>query len=82
MTRLSAKSATQRPSATVRVFADAIGRLWRAAASGDVLVFNCVTETRRAARAIAVELDVLDDSVSDDALRAWLDQAPRIGTLL
>ena len=82
MTRLSAKSATQRPSATVRVFADAIGRLWSAAVSGDVLVFNCVTETRRAARAIAVELDMLDDSVSDDALRAWLDQAPRIGTLL
>ena len=79
---MSAKSATQRPSATVRVFADAIGRLWSAAASGDVLVFNCVTETRRAARAIAVELDMLDDSVSDDALRAWLDQAPRIGTLL
>jgi hypothetical protein len=82
MTRLSAKSATQRPSATVRVFADAIGRLWSAAVSDDVLVFNCVTETRRAARAIAVELDMLDDSVSDDALRAWLDQAPRIGTLL
>ena len=83
MTRLSAKSPpAQRPSATVRVFADAVGRLWSAAASGDVLVFNCATETRRAARAIAVELATLDDSVSDDALRAWLEQAPRIGTLL
>ena len=82
MTRLSAKSTPQRPSNTVRVFADAIGRLWSAAVSGGVLVFNCATETRRAARAIAVELAALDDSVSDDALRAWLEQAPRIGTLL
>ena len=82
MTRLSAKSTPQRPSTSVRVFADAIGRLWSAAASGGVLVFNCATETRRAARAIAVELTTLDDSVSDDALRAWLEQAPRIGTLL
>jgi hypothetical protein len=84
MTRLSAKSPSpaQRPSTTVRVFADAIGRLWSAAASGGVLVFNCATETRRAGRAIAVELTTLDDSVSDDALRAWLEQAPRIGTLL
>jgi len=84
MTKLSAKSPppAQRPSTTVRVFADAVGRLWSAAASGDVLVFNCATETRRAARAIAVDLATLDDSVSDDALRAWLEQAPRIGTLL
>ena len=84
MTRLSAKSTAQRlpPSTTVRVFADAIGRLWSAAASGGVLVFNCATETRQAARAIAVELTTLDDSITDDALRAWLEQAPRIGTLL
>ena len=83
MTRLSAKSSAQRPaSTTVRVFADAIGRLWSAAASGGILVFNCVSETRGAARAIAVEFKALDDSVSDDALRAWLEQAPRIGTLL
>lgn len=71
-----------RTSATVRVFADAAGRLWSAAANGEVLIFNCVTETRRAARAIAVTLTELDESISDDALRAWLDQAPLIGQLL
>jgi len=71
-----------RTSATVRVFADAGGRLWSAAANGEVLIFNCVTETRRAARAIAVTLAELDESISDDALRAWLDQAPLIGQLL
>ena len=82
MTRLSTKSASQRPSTTVRVFADAVGRLWSAAATGGVLVFNCATESRQSARAIEVELTTLDDSVSDEALRAWLEQAPRIGTLL
>ena len=49
---------------------------------GGVLVFNCISETRHAGRALAVELTTLDDSVSDDALRAWLEQAPNIGTLL
>lgn len=82
MTKLSASGAAKRPNATVRVFADESGRLWSAAVSGDVLVFNCVTETRGAARAIVAELTALDDSVSDDALRAWLEQAPRIGPLL
>jgi hypothetical protein len=76
------RPAVPRTSATVRVFADAAGRLWSAAASGEVLVFNCVTETRRAARAIAVTLAELDESISDDALRTWLDQAPLIGQLL
>jgi len=71
-----------RTSTTVRVFADTGGRLWSAAANGEVLIFNCVTETRRAARAIAVTLTELDESISDDALRAWLDQAPLIGQLL
>lgn len=82
MTKLSANRVAERPAAAVRVFADAIGRLWSAAVSGEILVFNCASETRRAARAIAVEVRTLDDSVSDDALRAWLEQAPRIGTLL
>ena len=76
------KPAVPRTSATVRVFTDAAGRLWSAAAGGEVLVFNCVTETRRAARAIAVTLTELDESISDDARRAWLDQAPLIGQLL
>ena len=32
-------------------------------------------------RAIVVNLAKLDSSVGDDALRAWLEAAPRIGTL-
>ena len=76
------RSATPRSSDSVRVFADDLGRLWSAARTGGVLVFNCISETRHAGRALAVELTTLDDSVSDDALRAWLEQAPNIGTLL
>ncbi|HSQ32709.1 MAG TPA: hypothetical protein VLN49_22795 [Gemmatimonadaceae bacterium] len=76
------RSATHRSSDSVRVFADDMGRLWSAARTGGVLVFNCISETRHAGRALAVELTKLDDSVSDDALRAWLEQAPNIGTLL
>jgi hypothetical protein len=78
------RSTTRRTSESVRVFADDLGRLWSAAhaGKGGVLVFNCISETRHAGRALAVELMRLDDSVSDDALRAWLEQAPVIGTLL
>ena len=78
------RSTTHRSSDSVRVFADDLGRLWSAARSlgGGVLVFNCISETRNAGRALAVELPRLDQSVSDDTLRAWLEQAPVIGTLL
>lgn len=76
------RSTTSRSSESVRVFADGSGRLWSAARSGGVLVFNGISETRHTGRALAVELTRLDDSVSDDALRAWLEQAPAIGTLL
>lgn len=79
---MTTRSATHRSSDSVRVFADDLGRLWSAARAGGVLVFNCISETRHAGRALAVELTNLDDSVSDDALRAWLEQAPNIGTLL
>ncbi|HEY6828468.1 MAG TPA: hypothetical protein VI259_16530 [Gemmatimonadaceae bacterium] len=79
---MTTRSTTHRASNSVRVFADDSGRLWSAAPSGGGRVFNCSRETRHAARALAVELAKLDDAVSDDALRAWLEQAPRIGTLL
>lgn len=81
MPRLSARSSTYRPSGGERVFADARGRLWSAAHSGDAVIFTCISDGRQSGRAIAVDLARLDDSVGDDALRAWLDAAPRIGTL-
>lgn len=81
MPRLSSRSTTYRPSGGERVFADDMGRLWSAAHTGEAIVFTCVSDGRQSGRAIAVPLAMLDDSVSDDTLRAWLHAAPRIGTL-
>lgn len=81
MPRLSARSATYRPSGGQRVFADDRGRLWSAAHTGEAVVFTCISDGRQSGRAIAVPLPRLDDSIGDDTLRAWLNAAPRIGTL-
>ena len=81
MPRLSARSSTYRPSGGERVFADDRGRLWSAVHSGDAVIFTCISDGRQSGRAIAVDLAGFDDSVGDDALRAWLNAAPRIGTL-
>ena len=81
MPRLSARSTTYRPSGGERVFADDKGRLWSAAPTGEAIVFTCISDGRQSGRALAVELAGLDDSVGDETLRAWLNAAPRIGTL-
>lgn len=72
---------TSRPSGDERVFADDKGMLWSAARSGEAIVFACISDGRQSGRAIAVDAAGFDDSVGDDTLRAWLEQAPRIGTL-
>ena len=81
MPNVSDPSTTYSPSGGERVFADAKGRLWNAAHAGDVIVFTCISDGRHSGRAIVVNLAKLDRSVDDDALRAWLEAAPRIGTL-
>ncbi|HVX38847.1 MAG TPA: hypothetical protein VHB25_04665 [Gemmatimonadaceae bacterium] len=63
------------------MFADDKGRLWSAAHTGEAVVFTCISDGRQSGRAIGVDLASLDDSVGDDTLRAWLNAAPRIGTL-
>jgi hypothetical protein len=81
MPKVSASKTTYRPSGGERVFADDSGRLWSAAHIAGALVFMCISDGRQPQRAIAMDLPAVDDSVSDDALRAWLGQAPHIGTL-
>ena len=86
MPRLSTRSTVHRSSEDDRVFADDEGRLWSAAHLGDATVFTCISDGRQSGRALAVDVvDVapapLDDSVGDETLRAWLNAAPRIGTL-
>ena len=81
MPRVSPNGTTNRPSGGARVFADDKGRLWSAAHAGDAVVFACISDGRQSGRAIAVAIEQLDESVGDDILRAWLNAAPRIGTL-
>jgi hypothetical protein len=81
MTRLSSPSTSHRPSGGERVFADEKGRLWSAAHVGEVIIFTCISDGRDSGRAIIVNLARLDSSVEDQTLRAWLNAAPRIGTL-
>jgi hypothetical protein len=81
MPKLSPRTTTPRPSDGQRVFADEQGRLWSAVRAGDAIVFACISDGRQSGRAIALEFGVLDDSIGDDTLRAWLRAAPRIGTL-
>jgi len=81
MPNLSGGSATPSSQSTVREFVDGSGRLWSAVLQDGALIFTAMDATRGGTRAITVDLIALDDSVSDDALRAWLTDAPRIGTL-
>jgi len=67
------------------VFTDDEGRLWSAALDArdnhtGALVFRCISDGRQAVRALAVDPPAFREAL-DDALRAWLGNAPRIGTL-
>jgi hypothetical protein len=67
-----------------RVFADTEGQRWNArfAESGAGAVeFSCITDPRRPVRAIAVDESLTMAEISDETLRAWLRDAPRIGRL-
>jgi hypothetical protein len=81
MPRVSNPSETYTQMGGERVFSDAKGRLWSAAHAGEVIIFTCISDGRHSGRAIVVNLAKLDSTVGDDALRAWLEAAPRIGTL-
>jgi hypothetical protein len=45
------------------------------------VIFTCISDARRAGRALAIEDAVREDEIGDETLRAWLGAAPRIGTL-
>ena len=83
MVRLSARSTSKRVSGSERVFADDLGRLWSATPGliASAMIFTCISDGRQTSRAIALEPEMLEIDVGDDTLRAWLQAAPRIGTL-
>ena len=67
-----------------RVFTDESGLLWSASftrSGGGAVEFSCVGDARRPVRAIAVDGAVALAEISDETLRAWLRDAPRIGRL-
>ena len=73
-----------RPLEGQRVFADDQGLLWSASFTGNgggAVEFSCIGDARRAVRAIAVDAALTMAEISDDRLRAWLRDAPRIGRL-
>ncbi|HTR78423.1 MAG TPA: hypothetical protein VMH39_09945 [Gemmatimonadaceae bacterium] len=70
-----------RKSGGERVFPDALGRLWNATHTGEAIVFTCISDGRQSGRALATDVASLSDDIGDETLRAWLNAAPRIGTL-
>jgi hypothetical protein len=82
-------SAPRRPSQPQqaegpRVFTDDAGLLWSAVLTrggGGAMEFSCIGDARRPVRAIAVDAALMMSQISDETLRAWLRDAPRIGRL-
>jgi len=85
MSELSQHEHHNRPSGGERVFADAAGRLWSAAALTEAdrftVIFTCISDGRQSGRAILVDPVEEVGDVAEDTLRAWLEAAPRIGRL-
>ncbi len=76
----------KRPSGDERVVAAPDGRLWNAShrqgAGEGAIVFTCITESRVAARAVAVGSTFrLRDASDDELLRLFAD-APVVGKLI
>ena len=80
MTRIS-NSTIRQASEGARVFADDSGKLWSAVVDGAAIVFSCISDARQSERAISADHVILDDTIDDATLRAWLEAAPRIGML-
>ncbi len=79
-----ARRSPRRPSGGERVFADDAGLLWSAAVSrtsDGAVIFSCITDSRQSVRALALDPATRIADVADETLRAWLQQAPRIGRL-
>jgi hypothetical protein len=86
MPRQSTRNTAPRPSGSERIFMDALNRRWSATYTADedgggAIIFTCVSEVRNSGRAIAVKLPHGMRDVEEETLRAWLEVAPRIGTL-
>ena len=84
MARPAPRQPSRSPTEAQRVFTDDAGLLWSASytrSGGGAVEFSGVGAARRPVRAIAVDGMLVLKDVSDETLRAWLRDAPRIGRL-
>ena len=82
----TARRAARRSSGGERVFSDDDGLLWSASFAREgtgagAVVFSCISDSRQPVRAIALEGAQPLAEATDDLLRDWLRDAPRIGRL-
>lgn len=82
----TARRAARRSSGGERVFSDDDGRLWSASFTREgtgagAVVFSCISDSRQPVRAMALESAQPLTDATDDTLRGWLRDAPRIGRL-
>ena len=85
MPQPSARRAGRR-SGGERVFSDDDGRLWsasfaRESTGANTVIFSYISDSRQPVRAIALETAQPLIDATDDLLRDWLRDAPRIGRL-
>jgi hypothetical protein len=84
MHRSVPRQPSRSPLESQRVFTDDAGLLWSASytrSGGGAVEFSCIGDARRPVRAIAADAALRLADVSDETLRAWLRDAPRIGRL-
>jgi len=84
VTRSAPHQPARSPVEGPREFTDETGLLWRVSltrSGGGAMEFSCIGDARRPIRAIAADASLRLSEVSDEALRAWLRDAPRIGRL-
>lgn len=81
MSRQVTRRSNKQPEVDGRVFADESGRLWSAARTAGAVVFTCISDARQRSRALAIEDARWEEDAGDEALRAWLGAAPKIGSL-
>ena len=85
MAQPTTRRGARRFSGGERVFSDDAGLLWSASQSREphgAVVFACISDSRQPVRALALAAGERIAEASDDTLREWLRDAPRIGRLM
>ena len=81
-----ARARLRRSSGSERIFEDDARRIWSAGHSStptgsDAVVFTCLSDSREAIRAVALDVEVPLTEAGSNQLRLLLEVAPRLGRL-